>query len=985
VGYSLFVGEDLEQFALVQEGAETSFELPSPTFGTTYYWQVRAQDIYGGASETPIQNLRIELQNEAPEPFAPLSGTGTLSTRETALPLSWEQSFDPDGDPVVYDLALSTDPDALVSVRVSSATDYLLAFDYGTTYYWTVAARDGFGGETRLPLQSFLPLFHNEAPSVPAVLSGSGVSFQHTLSPEARLSWSTADDPDGDAVNYTLLLGISADTLEAVLEGTDTAYDLPSPQFGITYYWQVRAEDVYGAASATELQSLLIELENTPPGAFAPLSGFGTLATRETSATLSWETALDPDGDAVGYELSLATDSTALLPVQAGTETSYQLDFEYGTTYYWTVAARDGFGGETRLALQSFLPVFRNSAPSVPKNLSKTGTIEFHGLSPELAFFWEPTTDLDGDPMTYAVEFGTDSQRLTSLGEVELGHKVSDLKTGPAYHYRITAQDPYGGVSDSPTHWVFFEFVNEAPGKFEAASGTGTFSTRSTSAELAWTEALDPDGDPVRYAVFAGTEPAALVQVQETDTLSAALDGLAFGTTYYWSVEARDHLGGERPVSNGPHSLLHEFRNAAPAAPVYSEGTGALAQRTLTPGATVAWEPSLDADGDAVRYELRFGADPASMPVVLDAETTSHFLPGLQFDATYYWRVSAYDAYSRSEGGTAALNIHLDNRAPNPIVYLSTETLRTRATSYALAWEDSGDPDGEAVLYALELSTDSARLAAVALGRETSFELGFTYDTTYYYRVSALDGFGARTAGEVRSFLASFLNDPPEEVSVEAPFVETPLVRTMRDAVELSWEPVTNAQDDPITYTVYLGDHPERLAVLATLGEASAGSGLRVAGDAPAEPQVNLSQDADRVLLRLAGLEYYRTYYLKIAAENPYGGRSETGVQSLTLSALDGFPAAYNYPNPFSPLRGGTKLVFNAPPSGFARATVEVYSELQDLLYKRDFGPLPPGVTEVGFEGRDRYGRAFFNGSYIVRVRFKGPEHEEIFHMLVVK
>ena len=68
--------------------------------------------------------------------------------------------------------------------------------------------------------------------------------------------------------------------------------------------------------------------------------------------------------------------------------------------------------------------------------------------------------------------------------------------------------------------------------------------------------------------------------------------------------------------------------------------------------------------------------------------------------------------------------------------------------------------------------------------------------------------------------------------------------------------------------------------------------------------------------LTLTSLDYYKTYYLRIAASNPYGATTTTPVATFTLASPDGFPKAYNYPNPFNPNRGGTNIVFNAPPSG---------------------------------------------------------------------
>ncbi|MEK7745062.1 MAG: hypothetical protein AAB576_00160, partial [Elusimicrobiota bacterium] len=78
-------------------------------------------------------------------------------------------------------------------------------------------------------------------------------------------------------------------------------------------------------------------------------------------------------------------------------------------------------------------------------------------------------------------------------------------------------------------------------------------------------------------------------------------------------------------------------------------------------------------------------------------------------------------------------------------------------------------------------------------------------------------------------------------------------------------------------------------------------------------------------------------------------------------------------------------IVFNAPPSGYARAMVSIYSELQDLLFRREYTGIPPGISEVTFDGRDRNGRSFFNGSYICHVRFEGPDDKETFYLMVVK
>jgi hypothetical protein len=46
---------------------------------------------------------------------------------------------------------------------------------------------------------------------------------------------------------------------------------------------------------------------------------------------------------------------------------------------------------------------------------------------------------------------------------------------------------------------------------------------------------------------------------------------------------------------------------------------------------------------------------------------------------------------------------------------------------------------------------------------------------------------------------------------------------------------------------------------------------------------------------------------------------------------------------------------------------------------------VPPGISELRFDGRDGHGRALPNGSYVGRVRFEGPSETASFFLLVVK
>jgi len=437
----------------------------------------------------------------------------------------------------------------------------------------------------------------------------------------------------------------------------------------------------------------------------------------------------------------------------------------------------------------------------------------------------------------------------------------------------------------------------------------------------------------------------------------------------------------------------------APSVPTPISPAGALSQHVSTEA--FAWQPSQDADGDAINYSVYLGTAPGALNMTDETAGTSWSSPSLGFGATYYWQVEAQGSYDglpllQALSPIESFSIALLNNPPGPFEVLGgTGTWLTRSSSATLSWTPSIDPDGDAVSYAVSLSSVSADLAVIAVTTATDYSFPLDYGTTYYWSVTAQDGLGGitpisgSTPGSATQTLSPlFLNAPPDVPNILSPALSSPVIKTMSGGASVSWDAVSDPQNDPITYTVYFGDSPQNMAALAAVTQSTqaAISSLRQLGvGADVRLQDIVSQGTGTLSVDLTGLSYYRTYYLQLAAANPYGAESLTPVETFSLTPSGSFPAAYNYPNPFSPERGGTNIVFNAPASGYQKATVEIYSEWQDLLFRQDYYGIPAGVSQVHFDGRDRYGRDFFDGSYICRVRFSGPLGSTTFFMLVVK
>ena len=823
------------------------------------------------------------------------------------------------------------------------------------------------------------------APSVPAEATPLGAAVQHSSA--AALSWQQSSDSDGDPVTYSVYLGTTPTQLTFLGATTQPSFATQPLAFGATYYWQIVAQDTYLGLPLQNTQAPVVSfnlgLSNQPPQTpvyLTTATAYG-LHQAAPALTLAWQASSDPDGDPVSYTLLLASGAAASR-YGLGAATAFTLPVVYGTTYTWQVIASDPYGAASTAAARSFSVGFANQAPAVPPNLSPSGVVPFHGYAPSAAFSWGPSLDPDGDPVTYALALGTSAAAMSPVPGAAPGYTAADLALGVAYYYRITAVDSYGAVSTSPVNQLLFQLANAAPASFGVSAGSGTVVTRATEQTLGWTAAVDPDGDAVTYGVFLGTSPSALGLAATTPSSTASVGPLAFGTTYYWRVDAYDGFGGTTTVRGGAQPLTHVFANSAPSALAYLNAPASVSVHATSPSFAFAWAAASDPDGDPVSYELDLSTGGAYSAVSVGTATAAA-LP-LAFETPYQWRVQAADPFGGvSTGSWTPLIVHLANQPPAAIQYQTAASVSTRAAVYPISWADSGDPDGDPVLYRFEVGSASAAMAVVQIATATSYSLPLSFGATTYYRVTAIDPFGAATTGQTRTFCPVFLNQAPQQPSVVGPFNGSPLVKTMKNAVSVTWDQVSDPQGDPITYTVYFGPTVSGMSPLATIAQNGPGAlALKPLG---VGPQATVQSDANTVTLTLTGLDFYKTYFLRVTASNPYGATAAAPTQSFTLAAADGFPKAYNYPNPFSPNRGGTSIVFNAPATGYAKATVEVYSELQDLLFKQDYFNIPPGISQVRFDGHDRGGRALYNGSYICRVRFSGPDDKEVFYLLVVK
>lgn len=179
-----------------------------------------------------------------------------------------------------------------------------------------------------------------------------------SLLPE--LSWTKSIDPDGDAVSYQLVLQEGNSDPTAVIERgiTATQFTFANPlKFNTLYSWKVIAEDGKGGVFNSSVFSFTTRA-NAAPLSFSLIQIADQAKGVSLRPELSWETALDPDGNTVTYAVLLdsETDTPTTVVAENVQETYFSLteDLNYLMEYAWQVLATDSQGNETASQIYRF-------------------------------------------------------------------------------------------------------------------------------------------------------------------------------------------------------------------------------------------------------------------------------------------------------------------------------------------------------------------------------------------------------------------------------------------------------------------------------------------------------------------------------------------------------------------------------------------------------------------------------------------------------
>jgi hypothetical protein len=378
VTYDVYFGTTSSPPKVIGNQTSTTYNLPTLSYNTRYYWKIVSWDNHGASSSGPIWSFTTEQQPNNPPyvPSNPNPANGATGVSINA-DLSWTGG-DPDvGDTVTYDVYFgTTNPPQKIFGNKTGASYNLPTLSYNTRYYWKIVSWDNHGASSSGPSWSFTteqqPNNPPNPPSNPVPSNGAiGVLIN------TDLSWTGGDPDPGDTVTYDVFFGTVSPPQKVNANQSATMYDLGILTYNTTYYWKIAAWDNHGASTAGPIWSFTTETggtENHPPE--TPTLDGPTAGTNGVEYAFFANTT-DPETDQVYYNFSWGDNTTSgwVGPYNSSETIDAYHAWTIPGEYEITVKAKDIYNAES------------NWSEPLSINISSIKHIEITNIKPGFVYF----------------------------------------------------------------------------------------------------------------------------------------------------------------------------------------------------------------------------------------------------------------------------------------------------------------------------------------------------------------------------------------------------------------------------------------------------------------------------------------------------------------------------------------------------------------------------------------------------------------------
>lgn len=194
------------------------------------------------------------------------------------------------------------------------------------------------------------------------------------------------------------------------------------------------------------------ETKNTAPSLPSLKSPTNNLVCIGNVVLFDWNGSIDAEGDAITYQLDIATDTNFAMNLVSNTTINLnkEVTLENGKYYYWRVKAVDSKNNSS-----AYTPVYKfytekkgvlNHVPFLPELVSPTLNASISTNSVSLSW---TAVDSDNDSLKYDVYFGTvnppTQKEASDLSTAS--YSISSLILGTKYYWNVVVKDGKGGTT----------------------------------------------------------------------------------------------------------------------------------------------------------------------------------------------------------------------------------------------------------------------------------------------------------------------------------------------------------------------------------------------------------------------------------------------------------------------------------------------------------------------------------------------------------
>jgi hypothetical protein len=603
-------------------------------------------------------------------------------------------------------------------------------------------------------------LVPNTAPGAPADATAVSGNTQATV------TW-TAPAFDGGApiLFYTVTSG------PATVARTTTATTLVFTGLanGTEYTFTIVATNSVGAsvASAPSNPATPATVPGAPAGVAASIG--------DARSIVTWTAPASTGGSPItGFKVS-SNPATTDKVVIGGSRTAIFTGLSNLVTYTFTVTARNVLGaGAASAASNAVTPAPAATPPGKP---TAVAAIVLGSTSARVT--WNAPSVVGGSLITgYIVTSNPASPASPlSVGNVTTAD-LTGLTPGQAYTFTVQAVNDAGAGAASDASTSITTPIATVPG----APTSVTAVAGDAQATVSWTAPASDGGSPILFYTVTSS-PATVART--TTATNLVFTGLADGITYTFTVTATNAKGaGPAGVSNAVTTFT------VPGAPTSVTATAGDAQ------ATVLWTAPASNGGSPILF-YTVTSSPAT--VARTTTATNLVFTGLTNGVTYTFTVTATNAKGAGPA-SAASNAVIPSKIPSPP---GKPAITDLGPGFAvIAWTEPTDTGGLVIeQYRITYKgvlTDTAIRTQFVAGSLTQTQISLLINgVAYTSTVAAKNSKGFSAESEQSDQFT------PGAKPTAPNFVVAKVNALTSTAVDVSWEPPTDAGESPIIkYTV---------------------------------------------------------------------------------------------------------------------------------------------------------------------------------------